>query len=144
MASSRTGRSGNVADKLAVGRKNVVRGRVVDADGHPVSRLLVKAFDRTVGTDDRLLGQSLTDAGGAYFITYNREPLLGGDGADLVICLYRNAEKIGICSDVIFDATPETIKDFCITTSPYQFDRPVADIEPLRRNAKGGKTDGPA
>lgn len=139
MVLNRKGLSGNFADKLAIGRKSVVRGRVIDSDGHPVGRLLVKAFDRTVGSDDRLLGQALTDAGGAYFITYKREQLAGKEAADLVICLYRNAEEMGICSDVIFDATPETTKDFCITTSLYEFDRPTADIESLRRDAKAGQ-----
>lgn len=124
--------SGNSTDKLPVGLARVVRGRVTDSDMHPVSQLLVMAFDRNLGIDDRLLGQALTDALGDYFITYTGEQLQGKSAADLVICLYRNSHPCET-SDVIFDAGRETVKDFRITISPAEFDRLVAQIEPLLR-----------
>lgn len=131
MKSRRGSPSGSSIDKLVMGRAGVARGRVTDSDKHPVSQLLVKAFDRNVGIDDRLLGQTLTDASGDYLITYTREQLQGKSAADLVICLYRNS-RLCISSDVIFDAAPETIKDFCITnSSSSEFDRLAAQIEPL-------------
>jgi hypothetical protein len=50
----------------------VVRGRVTDAKGQGIGGLIVNVFDKDLIYDDRL-GQTDTDASGAYSLTYRTE-----------------------------------------------------------------------
>lgn len=110
----------------------VVYGVIINKSRVPRPNLTVKAFDRNVGLDDTLLGQSDTDNQGKYSITYSSEQLGGKDAADMLICVYNGNILLQI-SDVIFNASNATIKDFVIPDENPTFKRLAAKIQPLLR-----------
>jgi hypothetical protein len=114
-----------------------VHGQITDQNGSPQSGLAVKAFDRNIGKVDTLFGQAATDAQGNYRITYASKQLDGKSTADLVVAVYQG-ESLLQTSDVIFDASPEVVKDFTIAMDQGpEFQRLAAKIEPLLRNKAG-------
>lgn len=76
-----------------------VRGTIVDARGRPVSGVLVKVFDRDIGTARELLGQMTTGADGAFTVQYQTDAFK-----------YHDVETIGadgkiqpLTADVVFE-----------------------------------------
>jgi hypothetical protein len=112
-------------------KKFAVRGNVAASDGQSIDNIIVKAFDRNVGADDKLLGQATANGQGNYSIFYTLDELGGKSAADMVIVLYRD-ENLLQNSDVIFNAGPEIIKDFIVpvNTTP-EFQRLSDKIKPL-------------
>lgn len=115
----------------------VINGKVSSSNANPQPGLTVKAFDRNVGVDDKLLGQATTDAQGHYSITYTTKKLSGKATADLVICLFQDGKLLQM-SDVIFNAGKKVTRDFIIpTTSAPEFTLLTKTIQPFLRNKIG-------
>ena len=91
----------------------VAQGAIRNQDGGPRPGLNLKAFDRNVGMDDALLGEATSDAQGNYSISYTSDKLGGKLAADLVISVYQDGNLLQT-SDVIFNASPDVVKDFTI------------------------------
>jgi hypothetical protein len=68
---SNAGRETRLDVMLGAGDR-VVHGTVVDADGNPLPRLTVRAFDREL-RHEQLLGETHTETQGKYLINYSLE-----------------------------------------------------------------------
>lgn len=111
--------------------KLIVQGVILNQDGEPWIDLSVKAFDRNIGTNDTLLGQTTTNSDGKYSISYSSTQLDGKIAADLVIEVLRDTTLLE-SSDVIFNANPFETRDFVIQeVQAPEFQRLVDRIEPL-------------
>ncbi len=121
-------------DKLA---SFAVQGQVRAYDGAPQPELIVKAYDRNVGVDDRLLGQAITDAKGNYSISYTTRQIGKKPAPDLVITLCQS-DKLLQTADVIFNAPPKVTRDFLIAPDQTpEFQRLSDKIQPLLHSTIG-------
>jgi hypothetical protein len=126
----------------------IVQGRVIDADGQPFARGLIRAFDKDI-RNEKQLGSDTIDPEGHYKIKYsaNREGHGGNDDhgdtsqkseINLRISAY-NTQNMEIASSTVrFCATKEETIDLLISREAYhgssEFDRLVAELRPLRGN----------
>lgn len=76
-------KTGPRVPKVTRGGQLIIQGKITDQTSAPRPGLTVKAFDRNVGADDTLLGQTATDAQGQYSISYTLSQLKGKPAADL-------------------------------------------------------------
>jgi hypothetical protein len=116
----------------------VVHGVIRNQDSAPRPGLTVKAFDRNVGMDDTLLGQTVTDDRGYYSITYTAEQLGDKAAADMVISVYQGNNLLQT-SDVIFNMGKVGTRDFVVPEVNPIFNKLRDLIQSLLRYADLGK-----
>lgn len=85
---------------------NIIQGIVIDANDQPLSRLLVKAYDRDMRSE-AFLGECVTDAQGKYKISYSAEQfnLAEKETADLCMRVYTSGGK-----HVLFETDLEEVR----------------------------------
>ena len=137
------GRSDGVVDIKTVDAINdklgdlsrVVRGNLRRADGKPLARAKVIAFDKDLRTETQL-GEARSDADGYFEISYMfRAP--GKVAPNLVVKGFasaRNTKPVAV-SAVMFDANPEVIINLVAGETEYrgpsEFERLMTDIAPI-------------
>lgn len=89
----------------------VVRGDVRKADGSPLIRAIVRAFDKDL-RHEKCLGEEMTDRRGRYEIAYTVERFRRAEKkrADLIVRVFDQEDQELIASDILFNAqTEETV-----------------------------------
>lgn len=115
----------------------IVHGEVRHIDGSPVSRLIVRAYDRNAGHEDLLLGQSVTDDEGHYEISYKAEVFapFRKSRADLLVKVFGANEGELQNSEIRFGAQPLETMDFVIAAENYrgpsEYQQLIAKLTPI-------------
>ena len=109
----------------------VVRGTVVDADGNPLPRLTVRAFDREL-RHEQFLGETHTETQGKYLINYSLEqsPKPQKGAASIVIKAFAADGALLAASPVLFNAPPVAEID---VTIPAEVQQPPTLFEKIAR-----------
>jgi hypothetical protein len=83
----------------------LVRGHVRKADGSPLIRAIVRAFDKDLRHDERL-GEEVTDGSGRFEIAYTAEQFSKAEKkrADLIVRVFDQEDQELIASDILFNA----------------------------------------
>lgn len=83
----------------------VVRGHVRKADGSPLIRAIVRAFDKDLRHEERL-GEEVTDGSGRFEIAYTAEQFRRAEKkrADLIVRVFDQEDQELIASDILFNA----------------------------------------
>jgi hypothetical protein len=120
--------------------KKVVEGKITDAEGRRLSNVLVRAFDRDM-RNKTLLGESLTDSKGEYWIEYSDEQIKHAEKltADLSLKVLSAGGKIvyyeGGLDEVLFNASEKETIDIRIKgerpAEENEFDLLRRQIPPL-------------
>jgi Tc toxin complex TcA C-terminal TcB-binding domain/Neuraminidase-like domain/Salmonella virulence plasmid 28.1kDa A protein len=121
----------------------VVHGHVRHADGTPGARLMVRAFNRDLRSEDPL-GQNWTDEAGAYRIDYSPDAFARAgenDSADLIVRVYgadpaRSSISAPLAeSPTLFNAPADATIDLVLGNEDYrgpaEFDQILRAIQPL-------------
>jgi hypothetical protein len=115
----------------------VVRGNVTDSNQKPLAKMRVRAFDRDLRTEE-LLGNALTDAKGAYAISYTSAQFKRAekDSADLRVHVFAADGKNELAvSDTLFNAPADAVIDFVIDVAVLntdtEWERYLREISPL-------------
>src|SRR5215470_15025500 len=89
-----------------------ITGQIILADASPFVGSTVRAFDKNLRAE-MLLGETKSDAGGEYTITYTLQKLGRPDkqNADLVVRVFDALGKQLGASDVLFNAPAEATID---------------------------------
>src|SRR5215213_879317 len=78
---------------------HIVNGSITDQQAAPLKGLIVRAFDQDPKTPENFLGESVTDAGGQYKISFTEKDFkLGGvesGGPDVFIRVYDGDALLG-------------------------------------------------
>ena len=98
----------------------VVRGRLTRADGQPVARITIRAFDKELRSE-KLLGETVTSDAGAYAITYTSNQLSRPDKtrADLIVRAFDDGQEVAM-SEPIIDAPAEQTVDLVYGNELYR------------------------
>ncbi len=97
-----------VAGEAVAQALRVVTGLVTDQNGEPYLRATVVCIDRDLRSSKEL-GRSITDASGAYKITYGASALLAGQtAADIQLEVLNDAGQVQLTFPILFNA-PDTL-----------------------------------
>jgi hypothetical protein len=112
-----------------------VRGQVHSADGRVTNRVLVRAFDKDLRSE-QLLGETNTDANGQYEITYTSEQFRRADKgtADLRVAALDERGREIVSSGVIFNAQPIETVDLVAgeeVSALSEYERLLQELVPL-------------
>jgi hypothetical protein len=123
-----------------------VSGMVRDADGKPIPRVTVRAFDRDL-RHEQLLGEAHTDTQGKYLINYSEEQFRKREkgSADLVVKAFAVDGSPLVASAVLFNAPPHAEVDLTIPGEVWQpptlFEKIRLELEPLLEGLKAGELE---
>jgi hypothetical protein len=115
---------------------SLVKGRVHQPDGRVVAGARVKAFDKRLRVEAPL-GEAVTDAQGAYRISYGGESAgAGGSGlTGLIVRAYDTDDVELAASSVVFHPETEETLDLVVGNAAYrgpsEYERLVATLTPL-------------
>lgn len=121
--------------------QSIVRGRVFGSDRTPIDRVLVRAFDRDVSSED-FLGETLTNEDGYYEIRYSDEQFrrstneLGG--ADLIVRVYDAQEQVIATSSLVRNAKTEETIDIIVRSQPPSTPKYAAVTGQVRSRNRAG------
>ena len=107
---------------LGAFREYIVYGTVVNSDSSPAQGLTVNAFDKDLAGED-LLGESITNADGAYRITYSEEQFRRSTsergGPDLFVRVLTKDGKNLFQSNTVLNAPPEQRLDVMLPSVTF-------------------------
>ncbi len=114
---------------------HTVSGHVRQADGTPVTGLIVRAFDQDLPSlkRDELLGERRTDRHGHYTITYTAEQFRRTEKgrADVVVRVFADNGEPLAASKTIFNARSSETVDLVVRDGPSEYERLMRDVVPL-------------
>jgi hypothetical protein len=122
----------------------IVRGVIRQENGAPMAGVTVRAFDRglpSLQPNEALLGETTTDAGGLYQITYTPDQLLHAEtnSADLEVRVFNPEGAVLAASPTYFNAPPEATIDVVVTLpelQPSELEQLLAALEPVLGGVK--------
>ncbi len=113
-----------------------VHGRLVHADGKPLSKATVRAFDRDLRAEG-FLGETVTGPDGRYEIHYGPAQFNRAEkgSADLLVRAFGPNNQVAASSPIRFNAGPDETVDLVVGGAEYrgpsEFAELVAELKPL-------------
>ena len=128
-------RTAAAINKESSALERVVRGNALQADGQPLARAKVRAFDKALRSETQL-GEATCDAAGYFEIRYvYASPDKSAPALLLKAFANARAAKTVAVSEVLFDARPEAIINLVAGGAPFrglsEFERVLSDLKPL-------------